>query len=88
MDAKQRVFLMVLRAAFSSFLRNLTKRIKTFFMRLSIGLFFLLFGTYYVVDSIITLLAENLGVNLEYLRLIAGVAMLLGSFVVLNHLKK
>ncbi len=66
----------------------MVKRIRAFLMRLSIGIFFLLFGTYYIIDSIINLIAENFGINLEHLRLIAGIALVLGSYIMLNNWKK
>ncbi len=79
---------MILKTVFNSFIKVMAKRIRTFLMRMSIGVFFLLFGTYYIIDSIINLVAENFGINLEHLRLIAGIAMVLGSYIILNNWKK
>lgn len=80
--------MMVLKTTFTSLLKVLVNRIKTFFMRLSIGLFFLLFGIYYIINGIITIIAENFGINLEHLRLIVGIVMLFGGYLILNSIKK
>ncbi|NPA38447.1 MAG: hypothetical protein GXN99_01480 [Candidatus Nanohaloarchaeota archaeon] len=65
----------------------LTKKIKKYVIKLSIGIMFLIFGTYYLIDGTIRVLAENLGINLEHLRIITGIALLIGSYIVLKSAK-